>query len=63
MILNFLSLFLIFLSLIGWGYIFKLIFFKNEKFYNLDLFFGIFLLSTILIFLNFFIPLKYTFFQ
>jgi hypothetical protein len=62
MILNFLSLFLIFLSLIGWGYIFKLIFFKNEKFYNLDLFFGIFLLSTILIFLNFFIPLKYTFF-
>ena len=62
MILNFISLLFVFLSLIGWGYIFKSIFLKNEKFYNIDLFFGIFFLSLILIFLNFFFPLKYAFF-
>ena len=62
MIFNFILLSIIFLSLIGWGSIYKLIFYKEEKFYNKDFFYGLFFVSTILLLLNFFIPLKYAFF-
>ena len=59
MISLFIILFLIYLSLVGYSLFFKNIIIKSHKniFYNLDIFYGIFLVSLILIFLNFFVPL------
>ena len=59
--LNFLALILTYCSILGYSFVFKLLFFdkKNYSFLNnLDIFFGISLLIFLSIFLNFFSPLN-----
>ena len=59
--LNFLALILTYYSILGYSFVFKLLFFdkKNYSFLNnLDIFFGISLLIFLSIFLNFFSPLN-----
>ena len=61
MIKLFFILFFIYISLIGYSLFFKSIVLSNKeyKFYNLDIFYGIFVTVLIAIILNFFIPLVF----
>ena len=60
MLIDFFSLLILYLSIMGFSAQTKKFLFNNSliKVYNLDFFYGIFSLSLIAIFLNFFFPLK-----
>ena len=61
MLKSYLSLLAIYFCIIGYSKIFKYFFLKekDKKFYNLDIFYGFFLLIFFSLFFNFFIALKY----
>ena len=61
MLKSYLSLLVIYFCIIGYSKIFKFFFLKekDKKFYNLDIFYGFFLVIFISLFFNFFIALKY----
>ena len=61
MIVNYILILIVAYSIIGWGHLFKIIFLNERAFSNIDQFLGIFFVSSILIALNFFIPLKFFF--
>ncbi len=62
MIINYILILIVAYSIIGWGHLFKIIFLNERAFSNIDQFLGIFFVSSILITLNFFLPLKFFFF-